>query len=222
MISGATLLGIGLIGSGAIALSAAASSTSLGGWILSEVLAPQRTLPIVALGVAFGLTGLRSLVAGFVLFGLGLIGGFAGQDSLLWLLDKIPQAATYLFLTNPICYLASGLALIASSRLRGIVVPSAAAIFGAMLALLIRMTDPSLHEPAFTWAPIGTALWLIATAAFTVRILWRDWFPIFGRILGSWMLAIGLLYGGASLVAPRNSPDLPPPPDAKFERFQQP
>jgi hypothetical protein len=49
-----------------------------------------------------------------------------------------------------------------------------------------------------------------------LRAFRRGWFSIFGRILGSWLLAIGLLYGGASLVPPKRQPPPPavqPPPD---------
>lgn len=208
------MLGIGAIGFVAIVVSAMENDSPLGLWILSEVLAPQRTLPVVALGVAFGLTTLRSRTAGFLLFCLGIVAGFVGQYWLLWLLDTIPQAATHLYLTNPLCYLASGIALVMPGKMRGGAVPIAAAIFGALSALLIQMTDPSLHAPAFTAAPIVIALWILAAAAFIIGALWRNWFPIFGRILGSWMLAIGLLYGGASLVPPRNPPIAPAPPVA--------
>lgn len=39
---------------------------------------------------------------------------------------------------------------------------------------------------------------------------YRNWFDIFARIVGSWLLAIGLLYGGTMLV-PKRRP-LPAPP----------
>lgn len=208
------LLGAGLVGFSATVFSAVERGSLLGAWILSEVLTPQRILPIVALGVAFGMMSIRALGAGFLLLGLGMIAGFAGQYWLLWLLDKAPHAATHLFFTNPICYLAAGLALISGARLRTLIVPACAAIFGAMFALLVQLTDPSLHEPAFTAAPILIAVWIMAAAVFIVRAFWRDWFPVFARILGSWMLAIGLLYGGVSVAPARKPPTLPPPPSA--------
>ena len=196
-------------------------ATPFGAWLLYDVLAPQRTLPVVALGVAFGLARGPALVAACALLGLGLIAGFTGEYWLLWLLDKIPGAATHFFLTGPICYLATGLALIAGVRLRVVLLPAAAAIVGAMLAILIRITDPSLHEPVFTGVPILIVLWIVAAFACLVRTFWRDRFPVFGRILGSWMLAIGLLYGGVSVVPP---PKPPPPPAPEFlpERLQRP
>jgi len=86
----------------------------------------------------------------------------------------------------------------------------AALIFGAMLVLTTRLTDPSLHEFAFTLAALLVAAWIVVAVSLTLRAFWRGWFPVFGRILGSWLIAIGLLSGGASLVPPRTS--TPPPP----------
>jgi hypothetical protein len=125
-----------------------------------------------------------------------------------------------LFLTGPISYLAAGVALVASMRWRTFVAPVASMIFGTMLGLTIKLTDPSLHEPAFTWTPLLAACWVIAAAALTLRAFRRGWFSIFGRILGSWLIAIGLLYGGASLLPPKREPPppavaLPPAPGAE-------
>ena len=88
--------------------------------------------------------------------------------------------------------------------------PFAAAMAGVMLVFAIRVTDPSLHDWRFPFAGIAIALWIVAAVALTVRAFRRDWFTIPGRILGSWLIAVGLLYGGASLIPKRNV--LPPPP----------
>jgi hypothetical protein len=90
--------------------------------------------------------------------------------------------------------------------------PVSAAIFGAMLGLSIRLTDPSLHVPAYTWTPVLIAFWIIVAVTLTLRAMRRTWFDIFGRILGSWLIAIGVLYGGASLVPKRKLPEVAVPP----------
>ncbi len=198
------------LGLAAIAAASAIARTSpLAGWTLSETLAPARVLPLVALGAAFALLGTRALLAALVLFALGIAGGLFAQDRLLWLLDTVPRAATHMFLTGPISYLAAGVALVAGARWRDWLAPPAAAIFGAMLGLTIRLTDPSLHQPVFTWSPVLIAVWIVFAVMLCLRGFWRDWFPIFGRILGSWMLAIGLLYGGVSVIP---KPARAPPP----------
>jgi len=209
------LAGLGVIGIAAIALMASASP--LARWTLAETLAPQRVLPLLGLGAAFGMGGARTLGAAFLLLGVGLIVGFAAQDRLLQMLDVFPQAAIHLFMTGPISYLAAGAALASGKRLGTWLTPITALVVGAMLALVIKLTDPSLHEPAYTWTPVLIAFWIVGGVSMTLRAFWRSWFAIFGRILGSWLLAIGLLYGGASLVPKRQ-----PPPAAPLPEFNQP
>jgi hypothetical protein len=208
--SGPILAGLGLCGIAALALLPAMKENPLARWILTETLAPARVLPLIGLGAAFALVGKRVLGAGIVLFGLGLVGGLFAEDRLLAVLDAVPQAATHLFLTGPISYFVVGAALASGERLRVFLAPIAALILGAMLALAIKLTDPSLHEPAYTWTPALIACWVVAAVAVTLRAFRRGWFSIFGRILGSWLVAIGLLYGGASLL-PKRQPALPPP-----------
>ncbi len=205
-----------MVGLGLAAIAFAASANSpLAQWTLSETLAPTRMLPLVALGAAFAPVGARALLAALALFALGIAGGLFAQDRLLWLLDTVPGAATHMFLTGPISYLAAGVALVASTRWRNWLTPPAAAIFGAMLGLTIRLTDPSLHQPVFTWLPVLIAFWIVLAVTLSLRGFWRSWFSIFGRILGSWMLAIGLLYGGVSVIPKTARPPpavaLPPP-----------
>jgi hypothetical protein len=185
-----------------------AGQSPLARWTLSETLAPARVLPLFGLGAAFALIGARALMAALLLFAFGIATGLLAEDRLLWALDTVPGAATHLFLTTPIAYLAAGAALVASARWREWLTPVGAAIFGAMLGLTIKLTDPSLHEPAYTVAPVLIAFWILGAVALTLRAFRRGWFAIFGRILGSWLIAIGLLYGGASLIPKRQ----PPPP----------
>ena len=216
--SGPALAALGLFAVAALTFIPALRESPLTRWILTETLAPARVLPLIGLGAAFGLIGARAFVAALVLLAIGIAGGLFAEDWLLWVLDTVPRAGTHLFLTGPISYLAAGAALVFSARVRSYVTPATAAIFGAMLGLTIRLTDPSLHEPAFTWTPVLMAFWIVAAVSLPLRSFWRGWFPIFGRILGSWLLAIGLLYGGASLVPQRR---LPAPPTAGTPESQE-
>ena len=208
MWSGPALAGIGVIAIAATALLPGLSESPLARWILMETLAPASVLPLIGLGATFGLIGARTLSAALPLFVLGITIGLVAEDWLLAILDSVPRAATHLYMTGPISYLAAGAALIVGARWRTWVAPIAAMIVGAMLALLIKLTDPSLHEAAYIVTPVLIAFWIVATVTLTLRAFWRGWFPIFGCILGSWLLAIGLLFGGASLVPKRG----PPPP----------
>ncbi len=198
---------LGLI---AIAVAARlAGKSPFTGWMLTEVFTPERMLPQVALGIACGLVGPRGYGATVLVFALGIVFGSVGQDWLLWVLYNVPEGPTHLFLTGPISCLAIGLALVPGARLLPWLLPIGAFVLGAMLSLAIMLTDPSLHDPAFTWTPVLAAFWIVGAVSLTLRAFRQRWFPIFGRILGSWLLAIGLLYGGAEL-APVLKP--PPPP----------
>ena len=214
---GPALAAVGLIAVAALTFMPALGESPLTRWILTETLAPARVLPLVGLGAAFGLIGLRALIAALVLLAIGIAGGLFAEDWLLWMLDAVPRAATHLFLTGPISYLAAGFALVSSAHLRPYVTPAAAAIFGAMLALTIKLTDPSLHDPAFTWTPVLAGLWIVAAISLTVRAFRQHWFSVFGRVFGSWLMAIGLLYGGSALV-PKHEPLLQITPTPEFVR----
>jgi len=201
------LAALGLITIAAAALMAAESP--LVRWTLTDTLAPVRVLALIGLGAALALIGARARIAALLLFTLGIAAALAAEDRLLASLDHIPRAATHLFYTGPMTYLAAGIALIGGARWRDWLAPAAALIFGAMIGLTIKLTDPSLHEPAFTVTPLLIAFWIPIAVMLTLRGFWRGWFPVFGRILGSWLTAIGLLYGGAALMPPKREP--PPP-----------
>jgi hypothetical protein len=202
-------------------LPATAQST-LAWWILTSALAPVRVLPLFGLGVAVGLAGYRPAIAALALFGAGIALGFATEDRFVAALAAFPQAASQDFLTGPLSCVAVGLSLAPGARLRQWLLPPAAAIAGAMSIFAIQVTDPSLHNPVIPLAGILIALWIVVGVALTIHAFRRDWFVIPGRIVGSWLIAVGLLYGGTSLIPKRSPP--PPvavPPQAPYPSFER-
>lgn len=217
--SGPALAALGLFAVAALTFIPALRESPLTRWILTETLAPARVLPLIGLGAAFGLIGARAFVAALLLLAIGIAGGLFAEDWLLWVLDTVPRAGTHLFLTGPISYLAAGAALVFSARVRSYVTPATAAIFGAMLGLTIRLTDPSLHEPAFTWTPVLIAFWIVAAVSLPLRSFWRGWFPIFGRILGSWLRRTAVEQADGQPLVPQRR--LPAPPTAGTPESQE-
>jgi hypothetical protein len=74
--------------------------------------------------------------------------------------------------------------------------PVVAIIEGTMLSLAVFLTDLSLHNSLFVWTPPLAAILITGAVALTLQAFRRGWLAIFGRIFGSWLVAVGLLYGG--------------------------
>jgi hypothetical protein len=187
-----------------------ATRSPFAGWLLLHTLAPERLLPLIGLGIAGGLVGGRALAVTIVLFGLGVVGGFAAENWLLAAIYDVAQGPTHLFLTEPIASIAVGLALIPGTRLLPWLLPVAAIVVGAMLALAVFLADPRLHDPLFIWTPLLAAVWAVAALALTINAFRHRWVTIFARIYGSWLVTIGLLFGGTALELNFK----PPPPPA--------
>jgi len=197
-----------------VSIAFMANESSFAGWFLSHALSPERVLPLVGLGVACALERVNAFGLALALFTAGIAIGFATQDLINLVIYNVVHGATYLFLTGPLSCLAVGLALVSGIRLLPWLLPAGALIEGVMLAIAIFLANHTADDPMFTWIPLLTAFWVVATVSLTLRAFRREWFAIFGRILGSWTLAIGLLYG-AALLMPILKP--PPPADASQE-----
>jgi hypothetical protein len=197
---------------GAIALAPVAPESPLLWWIKNSVLTLERLLPLFCLGAAFGIVSVRVHVVAFALFVIGICFGFLSQNWLLGLLIKIPQAPMHHFLTGPIATITIGLALIAGARLRPIILPAVAFIAGSATSLAIVVSDPSLHNPTNAIVGISIVFWIVGSVSLTVRPFRRPWFNVFAPILGSWLIAIGALYGAAALIPKRSVPLMEPMP----------
>jgi hypothetical protein len=167
-------------------------------WVLSQVLAPEQILPVVALGFAFGLVSLQTFFTALVLLIVGILCGFAAYDGVVFLLYIVWNSPSDLSVTGPILYLFAGLPLLCRTRLRAWLLPVAAFVEGTTLAIAVLLNDPSQGDPLFTVSPLVVAFWTIIAVSLTVRAFRHNWLVTFGRILGSWTVAIGVFYGGAS------------------------
>jgi hypothetical protein len=138
-------------------------------------------------------------------------------ERLVSLLANVPGAVNHLFFTGPLSSIAAGLVLVSPAGVRPWLLPLSAAAIGVMLALAIKLTDPTLHDPMIRGAGALVGLWIVASVLLTGRAFRQKWFDIAGRILGSWLIAIGLLYGSASFIpkqTPLPMPSAPAPPAA--------
>jgi hypothetical protein len=174
-----------------------------GQWFLSQALAPELILPVVGLGFASGLTSLRIFFTALVLLIIGILVGFAAYDNviLLYIVWNLPADVS---VHGPISCLAAGVPLLCRERIRAWLLPVAAFVVGAMLAIDIFWNDPSQDDPSqggllFICSPLVVAIWTIIAVSLTVRAFRHNWLVIFGRILGSWTVAIGVLYGASVL-----------------------
>jgi hypothetical protein len=185
-----------LLGTGLWSLSTGAGVN----WgLLAGRLAGEMLLPVLGLGFAAGLRGGSVAPVGLALAaGAGL--GTLARAPFLAAMALLPNASTHAFLTGPLAGLCVGLALFAQgTRLAAPLLALAALATGAMGAIAVRLLDPSFHDPL---VPVLAGLALLAlgcAACALARALPPGARRLAARILGAWVLAVALLYGGATL-----------------------
>jgi hypothetical protein len=217
----------GIAALGLITVQPLGSRDLVSWWILQRALSVENAIPLIGLGAAMALVGPFRAVLAAAMFVIGTVVGFRFHHSFIAFMAFAPNAADHLFLTVPVSLLFAGLPLIAPRVLKGWLVFPAAFAIGAMLAIIIGLTDPTLNGWKVSVVGVGLALWLVTTVALTIGAFYQTWFPIGFRIVGSWLLAIGLLYGGTSLVVRPPLPSLPednfalPPPRNDIPQFDQ-
>lgn len=196
----------------AFSLAMPPSRTLLSRWVLTGVLAPERVMPLIGIALLFGLTGRRAHGAGIALFLVGMAAGFTWHVALLTRLSALPNVEMHAFLTAPLLCILIGPALILSKPAGAIASLTVALPAGVLAALSIKATDPSFHSPTFAEVGALVTVWLVVALSLTVRIVRGRWLAIGAPIFGSWLIAVGVLYGGATLA--QRPPRLPPEPVA--------
>lgn len=196
-------------------LGAAAAATSLmpgltdGSSAYAAIATVEFLLPLVGTGVLLGQLPRRVALAGLLGLLFGCLCGISFRETLYGLLAPVPGAAAHLFLAGPIACGLVGLVLVLPPVLRLWLSLPALAVAGAALAIATRLGDPTLFASHYRLsAPLLQAA-LIFAVALPVSTCQAPAFIIAARILGSWMLAAALLYGGAYL-ATRDASLTPP------------
>ena len=205
---------VGFVIVGAVYFHSVAQRSMLERGAVSVVLSYERALPLLGLGCALAVVRPRPAALGALLTVVGLWLGLVGRNWLIAAIVSGPTSVGRLALPGPISCLAAGLVLAAPERLRPWLLSLAAIVIGAMLALGIKLIDPSFHDPRFLRGAIVAGIWLVAAVALTGRLCNGLSFRIAMRIFGSWLVAIGLMLG-ASILVPRAKVDnvLQPPPE---------
>jgi len=203
-------------------------------WLLWTALSVSQVLPLFGLGVALSVIPAFPAVLGGGAFVAGMFSGFAVNPNVAHWFAGPAGASQHLYLSIPISGLAAGALLIAPNAARRWLAPPFALAIGAMAAITTRLTDPTLHDPAVQRLGLFIGLWIVTAAALGMRAFHRSWFHVPIRILGSWLLASGLLYGGAAIAAKPAAIEIPSPKiqtpadrppadiDTLFPQFDQP
>ncbi len=185
---------------------------------LAVILSYPRALPLLGLGCALATVPARAAALAILFAAAGLWLGLEYRDWLINTLISGSATAVRLNLPGPISCLAAGLLLAAPPRLRSWLLPPIASVVAAMLAIAIKLADPSFHDPNFLRGALAAGAWLVAAVALTVHLCYRDWLGIGIRILGSWLIAIGLMLGAAILVPRPTIGAAPPAPADELQR----
>lgn len=167
--------------------------------VLAGRLAGELLLPALGLGFAAGASGTSLLLLGPAL----LVGAWLGdlaQPLFLESVTRLPNAATHAFLTGPVAGLGVGIALfLPAGPLARVATALAACLAAAMAAIAIPLVDPSFHDAAVPVLAAAALLALVLLCFALARALPPQARRLGARILGAWVLAVALLYGGATI-----------------------
>lgn len=166
-------------------------------WLLWGLLAPSQVVPLLGLGIGLALVNYRLSIVCILTFLMSFFVGIYSYE-FVWRFFLV-DASKHLYLALPVANLACGILLIFFSSWRKWLVLPVSFVVGFMYAVTIKLTDPTLHDAIIPKIGVLLSVWLVLCAMLMVRVLYKKWFNIPVRILGSWLLASALLYGGTAL-----------------------
>jgi hypothetical protein len=167
---------------------------------------------IAALGVALAQAPRRAAAAGVALFAAGFLAGLMIKEPVLAALVRRQGAFERTHLLAPAACILSGLALAAPGRLRMWIAPGAALLAGGAIGFAAALNDPTFGGWRFMTGAAAASLWLLAAPLAAVPRVPERAMRVAGGILASWLLAIGLMLGAATLAKRASQPPMAPPP----------
>jgi len=176
--------------------------------MVAAVRAYERALALLGMGLALSRQTVFARWSGVAALTAGMAGGVAGENDLA----NSAFVADHLFilaLPGPTACVIAGLALALPLLLQEWALPVLAAALGLSVGLAIGLAAPAGNVLAFSAGGVSSGLWIAIAPALVFPSLQISWARIFTRILGSWLIAIGLLLGGVRLIASKPSPEAP-------------
>ncbi len=165
----------------------------------------DQVLPLLGLGIAMARLGRWQKLLATAIFVGGLVLGILGEARLLSPTAGPADLHNLFVFIGPLCCVVIGLALASPAGLRGWTVPTAAALSGAGLGFLIALHGPATGDGRFFGGAAAAGLWLIMIPPLLLRRVDASWLTIGGRVVASWLIAIGLLLGGSSYVVEKRA-----------------
>jgi len=175
------------------------SRTLIESGALYPLLTYDQALPLFGIGFAFGLAPMRLAILTILFFVAGLALGLSLEDRLL---DFFTDSGwlSALSLLGPLSCVIVGIALISSGSLRAWILAPAAVAFGTAFGFAVGLNDTSIDDWGYATGATITGLWLASLSMMLARRFEGAWIQIAARILGSWLMAIGVMLGGVQLV----------------------
>lgn len=210
-------IGLALTGLLAFAVSFLVSGSGWADFPPATVITAERLLPLIGLGMLLGQLPRRAAALSVTLLLAGAILGVTFRERAFELMAPVPGAAAHMFLTGPLACILIGVPLVLPQGLRPWLAVPLCAVAGAVLAIATVLADPTLHALSYLPATFAAQVWLVAALAAIFAAFDRPWLSVATRIFASWLVAIGLLYGGAHLAARRIAFEPPPFPTLPLE-----
>jgi len=175
------------------------SENLVSAWLIWSALSVSLVLPLAGLGIALSLVSIRLVFASGVFFLVGFYLGLINYSKVWMFFTDSLSSSEHLYLTLPLSSFFVALLLLSSNLIRKWLIIPIAGIIASMLAISIKLTDPTLHDPLIPKLGLLVAIWIILSFMLNVRSFYRPWFSIAIKIFASWLLAGSILYGGSIL-----------------------
>jgi len=165
------------------------------------------------MGIAAARLGVVVCTAGVLMLAMGLAIGVVGED---WFAN-VPVVTDHLFLLSlpgPAACVLAGIGLALPDTLERLVLPPILGLAGILGGLAIGLAAPAIDRLGFVAGAGAVSLALTLIPMLVLAPLRAGWTRILVRIVGSWLIAIGVMLGGTRVIAAKPPPALPPPPPA--------
>jgi hydrogenase/urease accessory protein HupE len=179
--------------------------------LLTAIRAYERALALFGLGLALARQTVVPRWSSVAALTVGIAAGTAGEGNLANS-ALVGDPLFVLALPGPVACLIAGLALALPPILQKWLLPVFAAVVGCLIGIAIGLAAPAGSVFAFSAGGALAGLWIAVAPALLFQSAQRPWARILVRILGSWLIAIGLLLGGVRIIASKPPPPAFPPP----------